>query len=152
MSWIRIWIHIVFSTKNREPLLSTKEKRYKTFTHMRLKAREDNIWVDCINGYDDHVHCLLSLKSSQPLDDIVQNLKGESSNWINQNLQLKDYFSWQDDFWAVSVSESDVNKVRKYIHNQEKHHTHQTFAEEIDLLKMNKFSVQFNPSAKADGN
>ncbi len=84
MSWVRIWVHIVFSTKNREPILKSDETRKQIFQHIKQNAKEKDIWLDCINGYLDHMHCLISLKKDQTISKVVQLIKGESSHWINQ--------------------------------------------------------------------
>jgi REP-associated tyrosine transposase len=138
MSWISIWVHLVFSTKNREPYLYNKEIRNKVFQHIKENAREKNIWIDTINGYHDHAHCLISFNKDQSISKIAQLIKGESSNWINKNKITKTKFLWQDDYWAVSISESHVKEVRKYIHGQEAHHKKQTFGEEVENF-MRKF-------------
>ena len=83
-----------------------------------------------INGYSDHCHCLISLGSNQNIEKIIQLIKGESSFWINKNQLTKDKFAWQDEYFAVSVSESMIESVRSYIKNQEIHHQKKTFAEE----------------------
>lgn len=83
-----------------------------------------------INGYSDHCHCLISLGSDQNIQKIVQLLKGESSYWINKHQLTKDKFAWQDEYFAVSVSENKLDVVRNYIKNQEKHHQKNSFADE----------------------
>ncbi|MEX0647561.1 MAG: IS200/IS605 family transposase [Balneolaceae bacterium] len=132
MSWVSIWVHLVFSTKKRMPLLQTKEIRYNMFQHMKENAKEKDIWLDSVNGYSDHVHCLLSLGKEQSISKISQLIKGESSFWINKSQFNANKFVWQDDYWAVGVSESHVKGVRKYIHQQEIHHKKVSFTEEID--------------------
>jgi len=132
MSWVSIWIHLVFSTKNRQAFLNTRKLRFQVFKHIRENAKEKNIWIDCINGYEEHAHCLISLSKDQSISKVAQLIKGESSFWINKNAITNDKFYWQDDYWAVSVSESHISKVRKYIHTQEEHHKTQSFSEEID--------------------
>lgn len=139
MSWVRIWIHVVFSTKNREPFLKTRDLREKLFDHIRQNAKEKGIWLDCINGYRDHAHCLLSLGRDQQLSKVVQLLKGESSHWINKNELIPHKFMWQDDYWAVSVSEAHLQAVRNYISNQENHHKSVSFKEEV-----NEFMRKYN--------
>ena len=99
---------------------------------MKENARAKNICVDFINGYVDHVHVLVSLDPDQSISKIVQLIKGESSYWINKNKLTSQKFEWQDDYFAVSVSESGVNKVRDYIKNQEEHHQKKTFLEEYN--------------------
>ena len=84
MGYLKIWIHIVWTTKNREKIL-TREIRKYLFEHIRENAKNKDIYIDFINGYLDHVHCLISLKSGQTIDKIVMLLKGESSFWINKN-------------------------------------------------------------------
>lgn len=93
-----------------------------------------------VNGYSDHCHCLISLGSGQNMEKIVQLLKGESSFWINKNQLTREKFSWQDEYFAVSVSESKVETVREYIKNQEKHHQRKSFREEYqEFLERNNF-------------
>jgi len=130
MPFIKIYIHLVFSTANRIPLLNSAELRIKLWKHIRENASSKGIYLDMINGFSDHCHCLISLGSDQNIEKIVQLIKGESSFWINKNQLTKSKFSWQDGYFAVSVSESKIDLVRNYIKNQEKHHQHKTFAEE----------------------
>jgi putative transposase len=132
MSWVRVWLHLVFSARNKEPFLKTEEIRKKVFQHIKQNTEEKGIWLDCINGYKDHVHCLISLSKDQTISKIVQLIKGESSFWINQNKLIEDKFGWQDDYWAVSVSESHLKPVRDYIHKQEEHHAVKSFDDEIN--------------------
>jgi putative transposase len=139
MSWISIWVHLVFSTKNREPYLCNNEIRKKVFQHIRDNANGKNIWIDTINGYHEHAHCLISFNKEQSISQIAQLIKGESSNWINKNKLTKTRFLWQDDYWAVSVSESHLKEVRKYILEQEEHHKKVTFNKEAESF-MDKYS------------
>ena len=132
MSWVRIWVHVVFSTKNREPYLASKALRFKVFRHIKANANEKEIWLDCVNGYQEHAHCLIGLGKNQTISKIAQLIKGESSFWINRNKLTDHKFMWQDDYWAVSVSEGHLPLVRKYIHKQESYHKAQTFLEEMD--------------------
>ncbi|MBI5217312.1 MAG: IS200/IS605 family transposase [Bacteroidia bacterium] len=139
MGYIKIWIHLVWTTKNREPLLS-KEIRYLLFEHIRENANNKDIFIDFINGHLEHIHCLISLKPGQSIDNILMLLKGESSYWINKNKLTKTKFAWQDEYFAVSVSESVVDRVRDYIKNQEEHHRKVSFQEEYDeFIKMYGF-------------
>jgi len=131
MSWIKVWIHFVWSTKDRAPFL-TDEIRLKVFNHIRENAHEKGIHLDFINGYTDHVHCLISLGTDQTIEKIMRLIKGESSFWINRNGLCKSKFGWQDEYFAVSVSESTIESVRKYIANQEIHHRVKGFDEEFE--------------------
>lgn len=137
MPMIKIWIHLVWATKSRKPLLD-KSIRQKVWQHMRINALEKQIHVDFINGHIDHVHCLISLNAYQTIAKTVQLIKGESSFCINKNNLCSEKFEWQDDYFAVSVSESGVNVVREYIKNQEAHHAKKTFQQEYEEF-INKY-------------
>ena len=108
--------------------------RGSVFAHMKENAAKKNIWLDSVNGYIDHAHCLISLQKEQSISSVAQLIKGESSFWINKNHLTKNKFGWQDDYWAVGVSESHLRSVRKYIHDQEMHHAMTTFEEEINAF------------------
>ena len=140
MPYIRIWVHLIFSTKNRDKLI-TKSLKPQLNEHIRENARKKEIYIDFINCVEDHCHILLSLGASQSISDMAQLIKGESSNWINKNKLSKLHFAWQEEYIAVSVSESQVNRVREYIKNQEEHHRIKSFAEEFEQF-MNKYGFQ----------
>jgi len=142
MSWVRIYVHLVFSTKNREPFLHSAQLRKQFFQHIKQNAAEKQIYLDCINGYAEHAHCLISLGKEQSISKVAQLIKGESSFWGNKNSLISKKFIWQDDYWAVGVSESHLNKVRKYIHGQEDHHGNVQFSEEITEF-MEKYGWQY---------
>nr|WP_229239325.1 transposase [Emticicia agri] len=84
MPFIKIYIHFVWSTKNREALFNTKETRQMVWQHIRENAKEKDIFIDCVNGYSDHCHCLVSLGVDQTIQKIMHLIKGESSFWINK--------------------------------------------------------------------
>jgi putative transposase len=139
MPFVKVYIHFVWSTKNRIPFLETKAMRQKVWNHIKENAIKKRIHIDYINGYSDHCHCLVSLGTDQTIEKIMQLIKGESSFWINQQKLTKEKFQWQSEYFAVSVSESMVDRVRNYIKNQETHHSKKTFQEEYDefILKYN---------------
>lgn len=131
MSFVKIWVHIVFSTKNREPLLN-KDIRYQIKRRIIQNCQQNNIYLQSINGYVDHLHCLISLGREQTISSIVQHIKGESAHWLNQTHFTNKEFMWQDDYFAISVSESQVERVIHYIKNQEQHHLFKTFNQEAE--------------------
>ena len=131
MGYVKMWAHLVWATKKREPVLE-KNIRKNIFSHIRENALTKNIQIDFINGHVDHVHILLSLNADQTIANTIQLIKGESSYWINKNKLTPQKFEWQDDYFAVSVSESGIDKVRDYIKNQEEHHKKKTFQQEYD--------------------
>ena len=141
MSFINVYVHFVWSTKNREPFL-TDNIRYDVFKHIRENAQKKNIYIDYINGYTDHVHCLISLNDDLSIGKIAQLIKGESSFWINKNKLTKQKFSWQDEYLAVGVCDDKLDIVRKYIINQEEHHKKETFNTEYQkFLRRYGFNI-----------
>ena len=136
MSFLKIHIHFVWSTKNRIPFLDSLNLRLKVWKHIKENGKEKGIFIDQVNGYSDHCHCLVSLKSNQTVQNIAQLIKGESSHWINENNLCEYKFQWQDEYFAVSVSESMLERVRNYIQNQEQHHEKKTFDQELKQIKL----------------
>ncbi len=132
MPFVQVHIHFVWSTKNRYPFLDSKGLRIKLWKHIKENAKEKGIFIDFINGYTDHCHCLVSLGTDQTIQKVMQLIKGESSFWLNKNGLTKEKFEWQDEYFAVSVSESILDNVREYIKNQEQHHKNKSFQQEFD--------------------
>jgi len=140
MAFIKIWVHVVWATKNREPVLDDKIRKI-VFDHIRSNALTKEIYIDFINGYYEHVHCLISLKADQSIAKVMQLIKGESAHWVNKEKMTKSKFEWQDEYFAVSVSESHIDSVRNYIRRQEEHHKKKTFQEEYDEF-INRFGFE----------
>jgi putative transposase len=138
MSFVKIMIHAVWGTKNRTPLL-TDEVRQKAIRHIIENAKTKQIYIDSINGHSDHLHCLFGLNADMSVAKVMQLIKGESAFWINKQKLTKTKFEWADEYFAVSVSESIIDKVRSYINNQEDHHKKITFTEEYE-----NFIKQYN--------
>jgi len=133
-SLLKVWIHAIFSTKDRTLLIKTTFEE-QLHTHLKEKLeRELDCKVRIINGTEDHLHILFLLSSNFTLKDIFQNVKGESSHWVNQSDFIKYKFAWQTGYGAFSVSESKVIDVEKYIVNQKEHHKKITYKEEIELF------------------
>lgn len=139
-SLTKIWIHGIFGTKNREPLIKSEFKD-KLHNHIKNKLEAD---LDCkvrtINGTENHVHILFLLSANYSIKEIFKNVKGESSHWINQSDFIKTKFAWQIGYGAFSVSESQLKKVELYIKNQNEHHKKMTFEEEYNKF-MNKYNI-----------
>jgi len=100
MSYVKIWVHLVFSTKNRHPYL-TKNIRYKIQKHIIENCQQKSIFLTAINGHTEHLHCLISLGKEQNIAKIAQLIKGESAYWINKNKLANETFIWQDDYFAI---------------------------------------------------
>jgi putative transposase len=134
MSFIRIWVHCVWTTSKRIPYLKD-DVREKVIFHILDASRAKNIYIDHINGFNEHLHALISLGSKQTISNVIQSIKGESSYWINKNKLTGLKFGWQDDYYAVSIGISQVETLREYIRNQVYHHRIISWEEEIKKLE-----------------
>jgi REP element-mobilizing transposase RayT len=140
MPFVKVWVHYVWTTKNRQPLIAD-EFRHLVFDHIRENARIKEIYLDCIGGYREHAHCLVSLGIEQTIGNTAKLLKGESSHWINQQGFCKTKFRWQHEYFAVGVCESIIDKTRAYIQRQELHHRTKPFDGEFDTM-IRKYGFQ----------
>ena len=131
MAFVNIMVHAVWGTKNRYPFLK-KGIRQTVYEHIKQNARSKQIFINSINGIDDHIHVLFGLNADLSIAKTIQLIKGEASFWINKQKLTTQSFEWADEYYAVSVSESQLQKVREYIANQEEHHSKKTFQEECD--------------------
>ena len=104
MPYIRIWVHFIWTTKNREKII-TKDLKHKLLNHIKENSIKKMLFIDTMECVGNHIHNIVNCK-----------------------------FEWQDDYIAVSVSDSVVDKVRDYIRNQEEHHSKKSFAEEYELF------------------
>ncbi|MCF7823350.1 MAG: IS200/IS605 family transposase [Candidatus Marinimicrobia bacterium] len=110
----RVWIHGVFGTKYRQPLLKD-DIREDLMRHIRVEMEKMGCGVRCINGTPDHIHVLFLLPRNLSLAQVMKSVKGESSRWMNQNKTVLGNFSWQVGYGVFSVSESAVKRVERYI-------------------------------------
>ena len=133
-SYSSIWIHAVWTTKNRVPLLH-KNFRIELFIQTKQNAEEYGYILDTLNGIEDHMHCLIRLLPDQKLTSVIKQIKGSSSHWINSRDLLNIAFAWQAGYGALSVSPSEVHKVRQYIIQQEKHHKKWNLDEELERFE-----------------
>jgi len=104
-------------------------------SHISKNARAKDIYLKAIGGWSEHLHLLISLGREQTIAKVAMLLKGESAYWLNQQNFFRGKFIWQDDYFALSVSESLVDKVEAYILNQEEHHRARPFSDEYKRLK-----------------
>lgn len=142
MAFVRIWVHSVWGTKNRYPYF-VKEIKQKVINHIKENAKQKKIFIDCINGYHEHLHCLLGLSAEMSISKTIQLIKGESAFWINREKITKEKFEWANEYFAISVSESQLEKVKAYIKNQEEHHKKMGFTEEYQkFIQIYEFGNQ----------
>ena len=133
MSYVRIWVHLVFTTQRREPYLSERIRK-ALIGHIVENCRLKGVFLDSIGGWTDHLHLLISLGREQNIAKVAMLIKGESAHWLNQQGLIRGKFRWQDDYFAISVSESQVESVRSYIARQEEHHRAIPFDKELNTL------------------
>ena len=144
MPTIKVHLHFVWTTKNRNPLLSKQSIRDQLWQHIRENAKNKNIHILEVGGHCDHCHCLISLNKDQTISKIGQLLKGESSFWINRSGLITDYFEWQDEYYVESTSIDSIPSVINYIQLQEEHHRKYTFEEEVE-----KFFIEYYKELRA---
>lgn len=130
-SFNKIWIHAVWSTKKRLPFIHSNVES-KIYPFISEQFREQGCPVRIINGMPDHIHCLFLLNPQKTIAEVIKQIKGSSSHFVNQNNFIPEKFSWQKGYAAYSVSESGVGKVFEYIKNQKHRHQKKSFQEEYD--------------------
>ena len=141
-TYTQVHIQAVFAVQNRASLIQ-KEWKDELYQYITGIIQNHNHKVLAINGMPDHVHIFFGMRPTQSLSALMQDIKEYSSKWINSKGLVRGKFSWQEGYGAFSYSKSHVNKVIKYIKNQEEHHKKRKFTEEyLDLLK--KFEVDYN--------
>lgn len=132
-SYSRVWLHLVWATLERRPLLS-KDTSVKLSGHLYEYAESKGIYMKINFVNSDHVHALIDLPTGKAIDDVVQLLKGESSHWVNEQNLVPGKFAWQRGYGAFSVSQSGVDEVCAYIAGQEEHHKRLGFGDELKLF------------------
>ncbi|MEY4432829.1 MAG: hypothetical protein RLZZ44_959 [Bacteroidota bacterium] len=141
-TYTQIHIQFVFAVKFRNGLIhsSFKQELYQYISGI-IKANNHKLLA--INGMPDHLHILVGLRPSQSVSDLIQNIKSNSSKWINEKKFLKVKFEWQEGYGAFSYSKSHVQNVIRYIQNQEEKHKIKSFNEEyLDFL--NAFEINYD--------
>ena len=141
-TYTQIHLQFVFAVKYRNGLIyeSFKEELYQYISGI-IKANNHKLLA--INGMPDHLHIFIGMRPTQSISDLLQDIKGSSSKWINEKKFLKVKFEWQEGYGAFSYSKSHVNNVISYIQNQENHHKKETFREEyLKFLKV--FEIEYD--------
>jgi REP element-mobilizing transposase RayT len=126
----QITIHIVFSTKGREPLIE-KDVQSRLYSYMGGITKGERSIPFAIGGMNDHVHLMLRLPTDVAIADLVRVIKSKSSGWIHETFPQLSHFAWQDGYAAFSVSKSAEPEVKSYIDNQEAHHSRRDFRQEL---------------------
>ena len=141
-SLARILVHLVFSTKNREPWITT-EIEQRIWEYLGGIARKNQMKALQIGGIEDHVHVVVGMRPTMAVSEAVQLLKGGSSKWIHDTFPSMGSFAWQDGYGAFTVSKSQLPDVIHYVANQREHHRVRTFQEEYRAL-LEKHEIQYD--------
>jgi len=141
-TYTQLYIQFVFAVQDRASLIdsSWKDELYKYMTGIVQNNKHKLI---AINGMPNHIHIFVGYKPHQLIPDLLQDIKGDSSGWINKKGFINGKFKWQEGYGAFSYSHSHIDRVVQYIINQEKHHKKNTFREEYISL-LNKFSIDYD--------
>lgn len=141
-TYTQIYLQFVFAVQDRFSLIQNewKNELYKYITGIVQNNKHKLI---AINGIPNHIHVFIGYKPHQLVPDLLQDIKGSSSGWINNKGFVKGKFQWQEGYGAFSYSHSQIDIVAKYIHNQEKHHRRKSFREEY-LEFLEQFNISFD--------
>jgi REP element-mobilizing transposase RayT len=142
-TYTNLLYHIIFSTKNRDPTID-KAWTDELYRYVGGIIRANGGTCVEINGMPDHVHILAKIKPAISIADILKLIKSNSSKWLNDEKVPGRSFAWQEGYAAFSVSESQVDAVRRYIRNQVEHHRKQSFQEELVAL-LKRHGVEYDP-------
>ena len=141
-TYTQIHIHTVFSVKNRSSLIK-KEWQDRLYQYIIAIIHNHGHKVLSIGGMPDHIHLLFGFRPTQSLSELMQNVKRNSSEWINKEKLIFGRFSWQEGYGAFSYSKSQIPQVIKYIERQEVHHKKQTFIDEYKKI-LNDFGLEYD--------
>jgi REP element-mobilizing transposase RayT len=133
-SLAQVWLHLVFSTKDRRPFLSDQAFRNEMIRMLAHHVKEQNCVSASVGGHIDHVHLLLGLNRTITIAKLVENIKTETSSWAKTAKGGSSVFSWQSGYGVFSVSHSRRNDVDVYIRNQDDHHRKLSFQEEFRIM------------------
>jgi len=142
-TFTKMYVHIVFAVRNREALLS-KNIRSRVFEYISAIITDLGHKSIIVNGVSDHIHILIGLNPAISISDTVHDIKRGSSLFINQNKLVTGRFSWQEGYGGFTCNRSQVERVYRYIENQESHHEKKAFREEY-LSILDKNEVDFDP-------
>jgi putative transposase len=128
-----LFTHLVFSTKDRFPHLDT-DLRGECFAYLGGILENIGARRIAIGGVSDHVHLLIDLPVTRPIAEVVRAVKANSSKWIHEKWPRRSKFAWQKGYAAFSVSRSSVDRVVRYIQNQERHHRRMTYQDALGCV------------------
>lgn len=133
-SMSQIWLHLIFSTKDRQIFLQNTDFRQEMFRALSHQVQEIGCLPKCVGGWVDHVHVVCSLTPSVTIANLIQHLKTETSKWSKKGPNGAAMLSWQTGYGAFSVSPSNLDRVIDYVERQAEHHKRQSYQDEFRLL------------------
>jgi REP element-mobilizing transposase RayT len=141
-TYLSLHYHLVFSTKNREPLI---EQSWRERLHEYLGGTVRGLEgvSQGVGGIEDHVHLLVGLKATHCLADFMRELKKASSAWVHEEMGVR-AFAWQEGYAAFTVSATSREGVQAYIANQEEHHRRESYRDEL-VAMLEKAGVEYDP-------
>jgi REP element-mobilizing transposase RayT len=141
-TYSQIYLQTVFAVKYRKAVIN-KDWRPRLLGVIGNLINEANCKTIIVNGVEDHIHCLIGLKPVVSVSELMKTVKAKSSKYVNDNRLTKSRFEWQVGYGVFSYAQSQVDRVYKYIQNQEAHHKKQTFRNEyLEFLK--KFKIDYD--------
>ena len=138
-----LWIHLIFSTKDRFPFLNEPDLQNHMHRYLASVLRSHDCETLIVGGTSDHVHALFDLSRKYSVATIVKEIKRTSSAWVKEVSPLCKRFHWQNGYGAFSVSKSHRARVSRYIEEQEHHHRHVTFQDEYRSF-LKKYGIEYN--------
>lgn len=139
----KVYLHVVFSTKNRVPHLSDRVLRQETHAYLAGACRNLGSPSLIVGGVEDHVHISCFMSRTLTMADFIGELKRESSKWIKTKARSLSDFHWQSGYGIFSIGPSHVEDLRKYIADQENHHRRETFKDEFRRL-LKKYDIDYD--------
>jgi len=142
-SLVRIYAHLVFSTKNRRPFLRDQNIRNECHAYLAGTCKNLGSPSLIVGGVEDHVHILCFLSKVESVAVLIRELKRESSQWLKTKAPDLTTFYWQNGYGAFSISPSHADGLKEYIANQEEHHRQETFQDEFRRFLV-KYGIEYD--------
>ena len=142
-SYTCLCYHVIFATKGREPSI-TAEVQKRLYDYIGGIIKGENGYLLAVGGVADHVHLLIVLHPQSSVAEVMRLVKANSSKWVHETFPGKNRFTWQVGYGAFTVSFSNIDQVKQYIADQERHHRGATFDEEF-VIFLERHKVQYDP-------
>lgn len=142
-SLVQVYLHLVFSTKDRAPFLRDKSLRERMHGYLAGACTQLDSPAIIVGGVEDHVHILIRFSKVLEIANLIRDIKRESSKWVKDQSAQCSEFQWQRGYGAFSISPSHVAALTKYIREQEQHHKSESFQDEFRRL-CRKYGIEID--------